>query len=151
MVELNLINKEIQHYCKNDTTCLREILIKHFGFSPKKQEICCCICNPYHIKKDVIVVKQRIKYRSITNVNAEKLSLAVDNLLAEADVQFSNAEPSELFFRTKDRDSYIEKLTKIITEIEYIENIDSIRTFNFDGEDLVEQLYELIEAFTTLL
>ena len=42
---VDYIDNEMKSYCTNKEVCLREYIMKYFGFACGRQEVCCTICD----------------------------------------------------------------------------------------------------------
>ena len=57
-----LMNQSVREYCKLNDSCLRDYLVKYFGFKSVQQNVCCSICTPnYKVHSEYSELDQSVK------------------------------------------------------------------------------------------
>ncbi|XP_057313723.1 uncharacterized protein LOC130655039 [Hydractinia symbiolongicarpus] len=139
-------------YCKNDSSCLRSLLLQHFKHKAPPQQKCCIICHPEtdYGKHDHVLVREKVQ-RKISEADLQKLSQEFNNLLADLDANLTDDPPREFFGLSMDTKEIAEKFSMILDNVTEIENEDSLLGFGLWDEDVSKKAYELIQIYTTEL
>ena len=62
------IDESVREYCKLNDSCLRDYLVKYFGFKSVHQNVCCSICTPnYKVHSEYSELDQ--SSYNVSNVN----------------------------------------------------------------------------------
>ena len=140
----------IREYCTSEKVCLRKLLLGYFGFSCKKQEKCCVICDgeftPSISNVDMSKLSLRKKVRNMPAHNAEFLFEEIKFVVKK---YMSNVDQySIIYYPTVDSD-YIAK--KILDEIYFIETErDLLEIYGIWDENCSSALFNLITMYAPL-
>ena len=146
IVANGFIDMCMHDYCLSTETCLREQLLKYFGFK-KSNTVgqCCSNCSPPNEIEDT--TPQTVVWRTITPQGKLQLKEEFDNILEHYNESLT--EPLAWTFNVRDNGDVKQKLLDILDNVEEIHNEDSLLThYDLWDEELSKQCIQAIDKYT---
>lgn len=135
------VEASIKSFCKNDTICHREMLLKYFGFENTFQKSCCSICENETVDEKSTSKKLS---RNLTKINKNILLDTISKCIQEL------SEVNDLFMVEIPKFD-VDVAYKIVDSVEHIsESVDLLNEFGIWDEIICEKIFQLIQCYAPI-
>lgn len=131
------VEDHMKEYCKEDTKCLRNMILSYFGSKPVKQEYCCSNCNAV-TGESVSVEQPKIKYRKKPeDMNVQKLITEINTIIKDFQINTHDS--------LYDCPALSNNLANMVVQkMEYIKNEEDFIDYGIWNDTYSTKLFDLI-------